>query len=54
MQSKARRNQLNLPHGTKTKTGYAKNGQFCPLCEWVNVPSGTGSPGLSRTKSGEP
>jgi len=23
-------------------------------CEWVNVPSGTGSPGLSRTKSREP
>jgi len=23
-------------------------------CEWVNVSSGTGSPGLSRTKSTEP
>ena len=23
-------------------------------CEWVNVSSGTGSPGLSRTKSKEP
>jgi len=23
-------------------------------CEWVNVSSGTGSPGLSRTKSREP
>jgi len=23
-------------------------------CEWVNVSSGTGSPGLSRTKSMEP
>jgi len=22
--------------------------------EWVNVSSGTGSPGLSQTKSGEP
>jgi len=27
MQSKARRNQLNLPHGTETKTGNAKNGE---------------------------
>jgi len=28
MQSKASRNQLNLPHGTKTKTGNAgKNGE---------------------------
>jgi len=24
VQLKARRNQLNLPHGIKTKTGYAK------------------------------
>ena len=24
------------------------------ICEWVNVSSGTGSPGLSRTKSKEP
>jgi len=23
-------------------------------CEWVNVSSGTGSPGLSRTNSTEP
>jgi len=23
-------------------------------CEWVNVSSGTGSPGLSRTKSRKP
>ena len=23
-------------------------------CEWVNISSGTGSPGLSRTKSKEP
>jgi len=23
-------------------------------CEWVNVSSGTGSPGLTRTKSREP
>ena len=23
-------------------------------CEWVNVSSGTSSPGLSRTKSSEP
>jgi len=23
-------------------------------CQWVNVSSGTGSPGLSRTKSTEP
>ena len=23
-------------------------------CEWVNVSSGTGSPGLSQTKSSEP
>jgi len=23
----------------------------CDKCEWVNVSSGTGSPGLSRTKS---
>jgi len=23
-------------------------------CEWVNVSSGTGSPGLSQTKSKEP
>jgi len=23
-------------------------------CEWVNVSSGTGSPGLSQTKSREP
>ena len=27
MQSKARRNQLNQPHGTETKTGNAKNGE---------------------------
>jgi len=27
VQSKARRNQLNLPHGTKRKTEYAKNGE---------------------------
>jgi len=35
MQSKARRNQLNLPHGTKTKTGNAKNGEQgqSPLCQ---------------------
>jgi len=25
VQSKARTNQLNLPHGTETKTGNAKN-----------------------------
>ena len=24
------------------------------MCEWVNVSSGTGSPGLSQTKSTEP
>ena len=27
MQSKASRNQLNLPHGTETKTGNAKSGE---------------------------
>jgi len=27
MQLKASRNQLNLPHGTETKTGNAKNGE---------------------------
>jgi len=27
MQSNARRNQLNLPHGTEAKTGNAKNGE---------------------------
>ena len=27
MRSKARRNQLNLPHGTKTKPDMLKNGE---------------------------
>jgi len=27
VQSKASRNQINLPHGTETKTGNAKNGE---------------------------